>query len=192
MLDFAVSPPPLLLCPHPSRLLGSCIHSLRPARPLPRPRLLILPVRTKMSAIAWVGVITDGGGSTSGAMGAARRIELTKTMAARDSGRQQNPTTQVISDGSGEEFCVEGTDQEESADESAEWSGADTEELVTEEEAETVGGLGGGVQGGASGCRSPRDGWGGGRGAGGGGETAKSNNTGDHPGVAPASPCAPW
>ena len=36
-----------------------------------------------------------------------------------------------------------GTDREESAANSAEWSGEETEELASEEEAETVGGLGG-------------------------------------------------
>ena len=51
--------------------------------------------------------------------------------------------TQVSSKGEGEEYYAEGTDWEESAENSAKWSGVDTEELATEEEAETVEGRGG-------------------------------------------------
>ena len=65
-------------------------------------------------------------------------------MAAQESRRRQEPTAQVSSDGSGEEYRVEETEREESANESAEWSGADTDKLATEDEAATTGGRGGG------------------------------------------------
>ena len=91
------------------------------------------------------GIIRDGGGETRSETGVAKRkAAATKTMAARASGRRNGPKSLVISDGAGGNYCAEGTDQEESAAESAKWSGKDTEELATEEEAETAGGVGGG------------------------------------------------
>ena len=73
-----------------------------------------------------------------------RKTAATKTTVARASGRRNEPKSQISSDGSGREYRAEGTDQEESADESTEWSRNDMEGSVTEEEAETAGGGRGG------------------------------------------------
>ena len=89
------------------------------------------------------GRIRDGGGATIGAMETVRRKKAEMKMtAARDIRRRHDPTAQVSSDREGEEYCAEVTDRQESADESAEWSGAETKKLATEEEAETAGGAG--------------------------------------------------
>ena len=69
-----------------------------------------------------------------------RKTAATKTTVAQASGRRNEPKSQISSDGSGREYRAEGTDQEESADESTEWSRNDMEGSVTEEEAETAGG----------------------------------------------------
>ena len=50
---------------------------------------------------------------------------------------------QVSSDGAWGQYPVRGAGQEESADKSAKWSGAESKGSVTEEEAETAGGGGG-------------------------------------------------
>ena len=55
-------------------------------------------------------------------------------------GGRHKPKTQVSSDGTGGRYRAEGTNLEESTDKSAKWSGKDTEESATEEEAETTGG----------------------------------------------------
>ena len=47
---------PLLCCPHPRRLSGSCGRSPRPASPFPRPLLQISPVRMNITAIRQVGL----------------------------------------------------------------------------------------------------------------------------------------
>ena len=63
-----------------------------------------------------------------------------RTMAARERGRSHEPKSQVSSNGAGGEYRAEVTDREESANESAEWSGEDTEDSAMEEEDVTLGG----------------------------------------------------
>ena len=90
------------------------------------------------------GRIRDRGGAKSGTMGVVRRKTAeTKTLGAWESGRRHKSTTQMSRNGAGELYCTEGTDRGESADENAEWSSADTDELATEED-ETAGRAGGG------------------------------------------------
>ena len=59
---------------------------------------------------------------------------------------ERNGGSHVSSNRAEGKYCAEGTDWEESADESAEWRGKEKEELATEEESETAGGTGGGVR----------------------------------------------
>ena len=80
----------------------------------------------------------------SGVTGKARRkTTATKMTLTQESGRRHDPTTQVSSKRVGEEYTEDGTDREDSADESAKWGGVETEESETEEEAATAGGGGG-------------------------------------------------
>ena len=57
---------------------------------------------------------------------AKRKTVVTKTTAARASGRWNKPKSQVSSDRAEGEYYTEGTSWEESAEKSAEWSGNDT------------------------------------------------------------------
>ena len=88
----------------------------------------------------------EGDGATRDATGAEKSTTAETTTTeertrGRRSGREHN---QVSSYGAGGEYHKEGPGREESADESAEWSGADSEGLVTEEEADTSVGAWGG------------------------------------------------
>ena len=89
----------------------------------------------------------DGGGAMSGKTGAeTRTAAATKTMAAQargGRGRTVQEHDQVSSDGVGGEYRAGGAGQEEIADKSDEWSGADLEGSTTEEEATTAGRVGG-------------------------------------------------
>ena len=80
------------------------------------------------------GRIRDGGRETRSEAGAAKRtMALTKMTAARASRRQnESEVSQVSSNRAGGKYRAEGTNQEESEDESAEWSSKETEGSVTE------------------------------------------------------------
>ena len=78
-------------------------------------------------------------GEMSGKTWAAKRkMSATKTAAARVSGRRHAPQSQVSSNGAGGEDHSEGTNLEESADESEYLSFKDTEGSAIDEEAETA------------------------------------------------------
>ena len=89
----------------------------------------------------------NGAGASSGETGAeTRTMEEMKTMvtqACRERGQTRQEHDQVSSDGVGGEYRAGGAGQEEIADKSDEWSGADLEGSTTEEEATTVGRVGG-------------------------------------------------
>ena len=71
--------------------------------------------------------------------------EETETMATVTSGRRrttEDPPGSTQDNGAGGKYRVDGKGIEEKADESAKWSRDETEELASEEEAKTAGGLG--------------------------------------------------
>ena len=70
----------------------------------------------------------------------AVKVAMSTTMELESRRRNETGGSQVSSDRAGGEYCAEGTNWEESADKSVEWSGEETERLATDEEAETVGG----------------------------------------------------
>ena len=88
----------------------------------------------------------DGEWTVSSATGAVKRTTtVTKTTASQACRRRSDTVnTHVSRNGSeGGGYRTEGAGREESADKSAEWSGADTKGSSMEKEAETVGGSGG-------------------------------------------------
>ena len=70
---------------------------------------------------------------------ARRKTTAEQARGKRPQGKHRN---QVSSNREEEEYCASGAGQEESADESAELSGAESEGLATEDEATTAGGTG--------------------------------------------------
>ena len=92
------------------------------------------------------GRTRDGSGSNIGKFGEARgEAEATETTATAASGRRINieaPPAGEKDTGAGGKYHRGGTDTEGSAAKSAKWSGEETEESASEEEAETSGGEG--------------------------------------------------
>ena len=62
--------------------------------------------------------------------------------ASRRKRATEDPPVRRHDDVTGGKYCVGGTGLEESADESAKWSGEETEESASEEEVDTAGGVG--------------------------------------------------
>ena len=92
------------------------------------------------------GRIRDVEGAKRSNAGAVRGVtEAKETTATAMRGRKiatEDPPVRTHDDSAGGKYHVGGTGPENSADESAEWSGEETEESASEEESDTTGGLG--------------------------------------------------
>ena len=102
----------------------------------------------------------NGKGQTSGESGTETRMTTAskkRTVEQVRGGRGKDmQRDQVSSDGARGEYRTSGAGQEESVDESAEWSGAELEGSATEEEATTTGGQSGKERSGRRRCEGLR------------------------------------